>query len=140
MVGRQYGGYVQSGKGAFPVFRGSRMQRGYGIGSLLSGMFRAAVPLLRKGAQALGKQALRTGIQVGRDVLSGQMVGDSVKRQVTQGAKKMVNRAATNRGTTTNKGSERGRRKKGIKRRASSKPVITSRAKRAKRSPPDIFD
>ena len=137
MVGRQYGGYVQSGKGNIPVFRGSRMQRGYGIGSLLSGMFRAAVPLLRKGARALGKQALRTGIDVGRDVLRGQNIRDSAKRRVVQGTKKMVNRAATsaNRG----KANKRTGRKKTIKRRAPSKKIISSRAKRARRSP-DIFD
>ena len=148
MVGRQYGGYVQSGKGGFPVFRGSRMQRGYGIGSVLSGMLRAAVPFLRRGAQALGKQALRTGLDVGRDVLSGRKFKDSARQRTMQTMKNVVENA----GRRTNGGTARRRRpapknrpktnkkkKKGIKRKALSKSVISSRAKRAKR-PPDIFD
>ena len=151
MVGRQYGGYVQSGKGSFPVFRGSRMQRGYGIGSVLSGMLRAAVPFLRRGAQALGKQALRTGLDVGRDVLSGRKLKDSARQRTLQTVRNVVEKA----GRRTNGGTARRRRpaqknrpkthnsqkkkKKGIKRKAPSKSVISSRAKRAKR-PPDIFD
>ena len=151
MVGRQYGGYVQSGKGGFPVFRGSRMQRGYGIGSVLSGMLRAAVPFLRRGAQALGKQALRTGLDVGRDVLSGRKLKDSARQRSLQTVRNVVEKA----GRRTNGGTARRRRpaqkngpktnnsqnkkKKGIKRKAPSKSVISSRAKRAKR-PPDIFD
>ena len=147
MVGRQYGGYVQSGKGGFPVFRGSRMQRGYGIGSVLSGMLRAAVPFLRRGAQALGKQALRTGLDVGRDVLSGRKLKDSARQRTLQTVRNVVEKA----GRRTNGGTARrlrpaqknrpktNKKKKGIKRKAPSKSVISSRAKRAKR-PPDIFD
>ena len=148
MVGRQYGGYVQSGKGGFPVFRGSRMQRGYGIGSVLSGMLRAAVPFLRRGAQALGKQALRTGLDVGRDVLSGRKLKDSARQRTLQTVRNVVEKAG--RRTTTRrqrrpaqknrpKTNNSQKKKQGIKRKAPSKSVISSRAKRAKR-PPDIFD
>ena len=147
MVGRQYGGYVQSGKGGFPVFRGSRMQRGYGIGSVLSGMLRAAVPFLRRGAQALGKQALRTGLDVGRDVLSGRKLKDSARQRTLQTVRNVVEKAGrrTNGGTARRRrpaqknGPKTNKKKKGIKRKAPSKSVISSRAKRAKR-PPDIFD
>ena len=147
MVGRQYGGYVQSGKGGFPVFRGSRMQRGYGVGSVLSGMLRAAVPFLRRGAQALGKQALRTWLDVGRDVLSGRKLKDSARQRTLQTVRNVVEKA----GRRTDGGTARRQRpaqknrpktnkkKKGIKRKAPSKSVTSSRAKRAKR-PPDIFD
>ena len=148
MVGRQYGGYVQSGKGGFPVFRGSRMQRGYGVGSVLSGMFRAAVPFLRKGAQALGKQALRTGLDVGRDVLSGRKLKDSARQRTMQTMRNVMENAGrrTTGGTARRRPAQKNRpktnsnkKKKGIKRKAPSKSVISSRAKRANR-PPDIFD
>ena len=127
------------------------MQRWYGIGSVLSGMLRAAVPFLRRGAQALGKHALRTGLDVGRDVLSGRKLKDSARQRTLQTVRNVVEKA----GRRTNSGTERRRRpaqknrpktnnsqkkkKKGIKRKAPSKSVISSRAKRAKR-PPDIFD
>ena len=148
MVGRQYGGYVQSGKGSFPVFRGSRMQRGYGIGSVLLGMLRAAVPFLRRGAQALGKQALRTGLDVGRDVLSGRKLKDSARQRTLQTARNVVEKAGRQTATRRRRPAQQSRpktnnsqskKKKGIKRKAPSKSVISSRAKRAKR-PPDIFD
>ena len=148
MVGRQYGGYVQSGKGSFPVFRGSRMQRGYGIGSVLSGMLRAAVPFLRRGAQALGKQALRTGLDVGRDVLSGRKLKDSARQRTLQTVRNVVEKAGRQAATQRRRPAQQSRpktnnsqkkKKKGIKRKAPSKSVISSRAKRAKR-PPDIFD
>ena len=147
MVGRQYGGYVQSGKGGFPVFRGSRMQRGYGIGSVLSGMLRAAVPFLRRGAQALGKQALRTGLDVGRDVLSGRKLKDSARQRTLQTVRNVVEKAGrrTDGGTASRQRPAQknrpktNKKKKGIKRKAPSKSVTSSRAKRAKR-PPYIFD
>ena len=148
MVGRQYGGYVQSGKGGFPVFRGSRMQRGYGIGSVLSGMLRAAVPFLRRGAQALGKQALRTGLDVGRDVLSGRKLKDSARQRTLQTVRNVVEKAGRRTATRRQrrpaqknrpKTNNSQKKKQGIKRKAPSKSVISSRAKRAKR-PPDIFD
>ena len=149
MVGRQYGGYVQSGKGGFPVFRGSRMQRGYGIGSVLSGMLRAAVPFLRRGAQALGKQALRTGLDVGRDVLSGRKLKDSARQRTLQTVRNVVENAGRRKATRRQRrpaqknrpktNNSQKKKKKGIKRKAPSKSVISSRAKRAKR-PPDIFD
>ena len=148
MVGRQYGGYVQSGKGGFPVFRGSRMQRGYGIGSVLSGMLRAAVPFLRRGAQALGKQALRTGLDVGRDVLSGRKLKDSARQRTLQTVRNVVEKAGRQTATRRQrrpaqknrpKTNNSQKKKQGIKRKAPSKSVISSRVKRAKR-PPDIFD
>ena len=148
MVGRQYGGYVQSGKGGFPVFRGSRMQRGYGIGAVLSGMLRAAVPFIRRGAQALGKQALRTGLNVGRDVLSGRKLKDAARQRAVQTVRTMARNAGRATGGTKRRtapgrrnGAKKndGRKKKAIKRKKSVKSVTSSRAKRAKR-PTDIFD
>ena len=122
MVGRQYGGYVQSGKGSFPVFRGSRMQRGYGIGSVLSGMLRATVPFLRRGAQALGKQALRTGLDVEGDVLSGRKLKDSARQRTLQTVRNVVEKAGRRTVTRRRRPAQQSRpktnkKKKGIKRR-----------------------
>ena len=139
MVGRQYGGYVQAGKGGdFPVFRGSRMQRGYGLGSILSGMFRTAIPFLKSGAKALGKQALKTGVSIGQDVLSGQNLKTAARRRGLE----TLQRA-------TQKGRSPGKKKtksptagKGIKRKAVGKSVSSSRGGKVKRRQrsPDIFD
>ena len=140
MVGRQYGGYVQSGNGGFPVFRGSRMQRGYGIGSVLSGLFRAAVPFLRKGAKSLGKEALRTGINVGQDVLNGQNLKKAVRSRAGQSVKKMIRNSEQTPVSRSKPRKAPGRRaKKGLKGKTRGKSVISSRTEKAKRSL-DIFD
>lgn len=141
MVGRQYGGYVQAGKGGdFPVFRGSRMQRGYGLGSILSGMFRTAIPFLKSGAKALGKQALKTGVSIGQDVLNGQNLKTAARRRGLESIRNATGKAEGR--STRKKKTKRPAAKKGIKRKASGKPTTSSRGRTVKRRrrSPDIFD
>lgn len=76
----------QSGSG-MPVFQGARMQRGHGLGSILSGFFRSAWPLIQTGAKAFGKQVLRTGLQIANDVAEGQKFKESSKRRIPEGIK-----------------------------------------------------
>lgn len=64
---QQVGGSVNS------VYRGG-VQRGDGIGSFLGGLFRSVVPLLRSGASAIGREALRTGVGFLGDVAGGTTV------------------------------------------------------------------
>jgi hypothetical protein len=71
----------QSGQGV-PIFQGSRGQRGHGLGSILSGLFRSAVPLLKRGLSFFGKQALRTGAQIANDVVDGHSFKESAKKRV----------------------------------------------------------
>lgn len=59
---------IQAGNGIDSWYRGAPVQRGHGIGSFLGGLFRAALPLLRKGAVAVGKEALTAGANVLEDV------------------------------------------------------------------------
>ena len=49
------------------VFQGARGQRGHGLGSVLSGLFRSALPMIKN----MGKQALQTGLNVATDVVQG---------------------------------------------------------------------
>ena len=53
----------QAGHG-MPVFSGARYQRGYGLGHIVKGLFRSAVPLLKKA----GSRALKSGMET---VVSG---------------------------------------------------------------------
>jgi hypothetical protein len=59
----------QLGSGVSVVYRGAPYQRGHGIGSFLGGLFRTITPLLKSGAKAVGKEALKTGINVLQDVM-----------------------------------------------------------------------
>ena len=64
--------YARQAGGALPYFAGVPYQRGHGLGSLFGGLLRSTVPLITRGAVALGKGALKTGVRIADDVLSGQ--------------------------------------------------------------------
>lgn len=59
-------------------------------------MFKSAVPLLKKGAKVLGKEALKTGLNVAADALEGQNVKESLKKRAASTGKKVVNKSAQN--------------------------------------------
>ena len=80
---------TQSGSG-LPIFQGSRTQAGHGLGSIFSGLFRFAMPLLKSLGISVGKQALRTGAQIATDVADGQQFGDSAKRRIGDTIKQYV--------------------------------------------------
>lgn len=83
--------YTQKGGSGlnFPVFQGSVIQRGYGLGGLIAGLARSivpfigktiapivargarhAIPIVKKGAVELGKHAFKSGTQSLADVLA----------------------------------------------------------------------
>lgn len=62
----------QAGGGINQYFKGgAQFQRGRGIGSFLGGLFRAAVPLLKRGGLAIGKELLNSGARVLGDIGDG---------------------------------------------------------------------
>jgi hypothetical protein len=63
----------QAGKG-HPVLAGRRYQRGHGLGSIFGGLFKAAMPLLKKGAKTIGREALKTGLNIVGDVVQGRNI------------------------------------------------------------------
>lgn len=64
-----------------PVYAGTRVQRGSGLGNIFGGMIRAAIPILKRGAKTLGKSAVKTGMRVVSDIASGQGFKSSLKRR-----------------------------------------------------------
>jgi hypothetical protein len=104
--------YVQQSGNGMPVFQGARMQRGHGVGSFLSGLFRSAWPLIQTGAKAIGKQVLRTGLQIANDVADGGQLIDSAKRRVPEGIKAFTSSKDDN----VQSGGGRKRRKRTLKR------------------------
>ena len=71
----------QSGNG-LPVFQGSRGQRGHGLGSMLSGLFRSTVPMIKRGLATFGKHALKTGLEIAGDVTEGKSFKDSARERI----------------------------------------------------------
>jgi hypothetical protein len=79
----------QSGSG-MPVFYGALGQRGHGLGSFLSGLFRRAMPFLTRSAKSFGKRALQTGLNVANDMVEGSSFQDSASRRIPEGLKGFV--------------------------------------------------
>ena len=69
---------LQAG-GEISYFFGSHYQKGYGLGSIFSGLLRSVVPLFKStAAKNLGKMALKTGARVAGDVLQGENISSAV--------------------------------------------------------------
>ena len=104
--------YHQTGHG-MPVFSGARYQRGYGLGHVVKGLFRSAVPLLKKA----GSRALKSGMET---VVSGILSPKSKPRV----------RIAVRQGKRT--GWTAKRKKVSAKRKRIAKRVTTPRASERK--------
>lgn len=76
------------------VFVGAPYQRGHGIGRFLGGLFRSVLPLLSRGAKAIGREALRTGLHVIEDV-SGNNIPfkESLKRRARESGENLKRKA-----------------------------------------------
>jgi len=126
---------VHRGRG-IPYFVGPVYQRGHGIGSLFRGLFRFAMPFIKQGAKAVGRQALQNGIQVAGDMLENRPIKESVKARVREAGSALKTKAETKLNQLlTGSGRRRAR-----KRRAPAR--VGPPAKRRKRTstrPRDIF-
>lgn len=89
----------QVGGGVDQVFVGSPYQRGNGIGSFLSGLFRKALPILSSGARTVGKEALRAGVGILSDLSQSMPFSESVRmrsRDVTNNLKRKADEKVDN--------------------------------------------
>ena len=82
--------YTQQAGGVLPVFRGSTIQQGSGIGGIFSAM-RGMIPMLKKGAEVAGKQLLNTGLKIANDVIEGENFADAAKTNLKTGGKELLN-------------------------------------------------
>ena len=106
--------YMQQSGSGLPVFQGSRGQRGHGIGSVLSGLFRSAVPMLKRGLATFGKQALKSGLEILGDVTEGKSFKDSARDRIVPAILPTIKQFATDEFLNTQSGS--GKRRRRIKR------------------------
>lgn len=77
------------------VYIGTPNQRGHGIGSFLGGLFRRALPFIRVGAKAIGKEALRAGVKVAGDVLKRDIpIRDAIGMRARESSGNLKRKAA----------------------------------------------
>jgi hypothetical protein len=73
-------------------FRGVRYQRGHGLGSIFSNLFRSAIPLFKRGSKYLGHEMLNTGLEIADDVIKGRSLKNSAKKRVREGGTRVLNK------------------------------------------------
>lgn len=125
-----------------PIFRGEQTQRGYGLGSVLTGLFKSATPLLKKGAASLGRTLLKTGVNVAKDALQGKNVKDSVVQHSKDVGKGLVRKLVDE--TSSIAGPKVKRARKRVKKKAargssSSRSKKSGKRRRNQRPAKDIF-
>ena len=91
-----YENQVGGGRGGLEVYRGTRYQRGAGIGGVIKGLLKLGLPIFKKAATSLGKHVLSTGVKVGgrvaSDVLKGKSVKQSLKRRALEGGNEIMHK------------------------------------------------
>jgi len=117
--------YMQQSGSGLPVFQGSRGQRGHGLGSMLSGLFRSAVPMLKRGLATFGKHALKTGLEIAGDVSEGKSFRDSARDRIVPTILPGIKRFAEEELFNNQSGS--GKRRKRVRRliKRKSKDIFT---------------
>src|SRR5712671_6941557 len=68
--------------GSMPIFRGTRYQKGHGLGNVFAKLFRHATPLFKRGVSYVGKQALNSGRHIVQDVFAGSTLRTAARRQL----------------------------------------------------------
>ena len=118
--------------GSIAGFRGARIQRGYGIGNFFKSIARFAIPLVKRGAQAIGKRALGAAIDVGHDILAGKNVKQAIKGRSVEAVKDIAQQGAKQ---LRNQSGGGRKRKAPIKESAMKKSISRSQTKRKKTTP-----
>ena len=125
--------YSQTGDGIANVFQGSQIQKGYGLGSMLTSLAKSAIPLLKRGAVALGKTALQTGVNLANDGLNGKNMSNAARDRFSQFGSDLFSnlQASHNQGQRKRKQSQRNNKK-----RKHAEPVGSNKkgVKRARKS------
>ena len=95
--------------GNLPAFHGARFQQGYVVGSIFKGLFRWAMPHFQQSAKLIGKKALQTGFNVAQDVVHGDNIKTTIRKQAKQ--------AIDNKTSQKSQQAQSGAGKKAIKRK-----------------------
>ena len=114
---------TQAGSGIGQVYSGTNFQKGHGIGSFLSSIFRSIVPLFKSGARAVGKEMLRTGGNIMHDIAMDTSPRESMKRRFGEAGDNIKNKLNNKLDVLVGQGYK----KRKITRKAQSKVARSSR-------------
>ena len=75
----------------YPVYKRLSRQYGYGLGSIFKSAMRTVIPILKPIAKAGLKSVKEEGLEAIKDIASGQIVKQVLKRRGTSAAKSTLN-------------------------------------------------
>lgn len=124
---------------------------GYGVGSILGGLFRHILPLIKRGGKAIGKELLNTSMNVINDVSdAGISLKEAVKARGREGVSNLKRKAISKLGgdgikigglikkRKKNQSSKGSTKPKTSKKRAQTKKKATKRKKTKKKKSIDF--
>ena len=128
----------QAKNSALPFYAGASIQSGHGLGHLFGSLFRtltpilkgSIVPLVKKGAKSVAKEALAAGAHMAADTLGGSDPVKAMKRHSKRAAKNLVNKGTKKLANMLNE------QKKNTRKRKRGGSSVKRHIKRHK----DIFD
>jgi len=85
--------YVNQAASCMPFFARAQQQKGYGLGGVLASTGRAVLPLVKSGARAIGREALRSGMQFTSDVLESKNLKPAAVQRAKQAGSNLLKRA-----------------------------------------------
>ena len=74
--------YTHHYGGVLPHY--SSFQEGDGLGGLLRRLFTPLMPIIKQQAKIIGKKALKSGLNLGKDILEGQNVKQAGKQRLKE--------------------------------------------------------
>lgn len=86
--------YTQQAGNGLSYYKGVPLQRGSGLGGIFKSFYRMILPLFKSGAKAVGKQALRSGVDIANDVLQGKEIKAATKERAKEASKLLTSKAA----------------------------------------------
>jgi hypothetical protein len=76
-----------------PSKSASGYQRGHGLGSIFGGLFKAAMPLLKRGTKTLEREALKTGLNIAGDAVQGINIKQAAKSRLKSTGENLLQKA-----------------------------------------------
>ena len=84
----------------FPVYRGIRHQRGYGLGGVFRKLFRFIIPLMKEHAmpilKSVGESAIKGAANFAQDTIAGKNVKESVSKRLSETVDDLKRKASMN--------------------------------------------
>ena len=81
------------------MFAGRRYQRGHGLGSIFGGLFKAAMPLLKRGAKTLEREVVKTALNIAVQVGN---IKQAAKSQLKSTRENLLQKAMDTEGSQDN--------------------------------------